>query len=387
MWVAALGGLLAVPGATTFSILRWTPYSSLEFFFFLVPLFLLVGLAKPMFRSERNWIIGLNVLNLAYLLVLFPQPVSLAFSAVWFYAILKWREKDKKRVWLQGALLLLPLFLKSNVHEIQFWGLSYATFRAFHLFMDDALLVQLNFSRFFFFCFYFPSLLAGPIDRWPRFKEALARSWREPIVAAWPQAFFWLLLGLNQKFIWAEGVRRYWLPTTLASAKDWVAAFYSYPLYLYLDFAGYSAMAVGFSLLVGLQLPINFDKPFLASSPTDFWRRFHISLGEWLRDYFFKPLYKFTARWPQLSPLTRQNISLFMTFLLMGLWNGPRKQYILSGALFGLYSAVHNTYVFRQKQKGVVPKQTPLKLWLSRLVMLHLAALALLIFSGMPFGR
>lgn len=384
-WVLAFGGLLAVPGVMTFSILRWTPYSSLEFFVFLVPLFLLVGLAKPMFKSERAWIRGLQVLNVAYLLVLFPQPAALVFAAVWFFAILKWRQKGKELAWLKGLLLLLPLVLKHDVHEIQFWGLSYATFRAFHLFMDDALLAEMRFSRFFFFVFFFPTLLAGPIDRWPRFKEALANSWRQPIVAFWPQAFCWLLLGLNQKYVLAEAVRRYWLPTGLTGAKDWVSAFYSYPLYLYLDFAGYSAMAMGFSMLVGVTVPLNFDKPFLASDPQDFWRRFHISLGEWLRDYFFKPLYKLTARWPRLSPLMRQNISLFLTFLLMGLWNGPRKQYILSGALFGLYSAAHNTFVYRRKQKGILPAPTPLRLWLSRLLMLHLAALALLIFSGLPF--
>jgi len=366
-------------------LLRWTPYSSLEFFAVFVPLFLLLALCKRRLGSERNWVGALMLLNALFLLALFPQPAPLLFAAVWFFAILKWREKDKSKAWLQGLLLLLPLILKNNTKEIQFWGLSYATFRAFHLFMDDQLLKDLNFRRLFFFVFYFPSLLAGPIDRWPRFQESLKQSWLRPAAEFWPSAFQWLALGLVQKFVLAEAVRRYGLPATYTATQDWIQAFYAYPLYLYLDFAGYSAMAVGFSLLIGVALPVNFDKPFLAANPKEFWQRFHISLGEWLSDYFFKPLYRMLSLKAQLSPLMRQNLSLFMTFLLMGLWNGPKKQFLLSGALFGLYAVVHNTYVFRNKQKGQVPVRTPLKLWLSRIVMLHLACLALLIFSGIPF--
>lgn len=367
---------------------RWTPYSSLEFFLLLVPVFLLAGLLKSRCRSFEMWSNLLQILNLLFLIFLFPQPLPLFFVAIWQYGVLSWCTRQKKYSLIQGTLILLPMFLKHNVHELQFWGISYVTFRVFHLYMDDNLLKDLNFKKYFFFVFYFPSLLAGPIDRWPRFKEALQQSWAKPIVDFWPSAFFLLTLGLVQKYILAEGVRRYGLPaSTPKDLKEWVSAFYTYPLYLYLDFAGYSAMAMGFSQLVGVTLPLNFDKPFLSSNPQDFWRRFHITLGEWLRDYFFKPIYRASARWPGLTPLMRQNLSLFMTFFLMGAWNGFKKQYLISGALFGIYSVVHNTYVYRAKQSGRgLPPPTPLKLWLSRILMVHLAALALLIFSGLPFG-
>lgn len=386
-WLPVLffGALLAIPEARQFFVLRWTPYSSLEFFLVMVPSFAAIGLFKGILKSERRWISALQIINLIYLLLIFPQPVPLLFAAFWFYAILKWREK-RKTVW-QGILLLLPLLVKHNVHEIQFWGLSYVTFRVFHLLMDDALIKELNFKRYFLFVFYFPALLAGPIDRWPRFKDALVQSWRQPVGEFWPEAFSFLVLGLTQKFIFAEAVNRYALPASLHSLRDWVQAFYTYPLYLYLDFAGYSAMALGFSLLIGVRLPLNFNKPFLAANPQEFWQRFHISLGEWLRDYFFKPLYRASSQWPGVSPLVRQNISLFLTFLLMGLWNGFQKQYILSGSLFGLYSVVHNTFVFRAKQRGGLKPPTPVRLWLSRVLMWHLACLALLIFSGLPFTK
>lgn len=365
---------------------RWTPYSSLEFFLLLVPAFLLLALLRPLFRIESRWIAVIELANLLFLVVLFPQPIQLFLSATWFFALLKWRERQPKLGLLQGALLLLPMLIRHNAKEIEFWGLSYVTFRVFHLFIDQALIKTLTFRSFFTFAFYFPSLLAGPVDRFPRFKEALSKSWSRPVAEFWVQAFSWLALGLTQKYVFAEAVRRYWLPSHPSTVSDWISAFYSYPTYLYLDFAGYSAMALGFSLLIGVELPLNFNKPFLSSNPQDFWRRFHISLGEWLRDYFFKPLYFQSSRWPGLSPLARQNICLFLTFFLMGAWNGLHKPYLISGSLFGIYSAVHNTYVYRLKQKGQWNPPTTARLWLNRVLMLHLAALALLVFSGLPFG-
>lgn len=381
---AAIAVVLTLPFAREMFVFRLLPYSSLEFFILLVPIFLLAGLLKSRCKTLAAWSAVLQILNILYLLILFPQPVALAFSGFWFYAVLQWRKSHPRFGVLQGVLLLLPLLLKGRTHEIQFWGLSFATFRAFHLFMDHDLLKELNFRKYFFFVFYFPSLLAGPIDRWPRFKNALAESWERAVPYA--QAFGLLGFGILQKYIFAESLRRYIIPEHLQSTRDWILSFYGYPTYLYLDFAGYSSMAMGFSLLVGLSLPLNFNRPFLSVNPQDFWRRFHITLGEWLRDYFFKPLYRVSSRWTFVkSPLVRQNIALFLTFLLMGLWNGFQKQYIISGSLFGVYSVVHNTYLFYKKQKGGLAPLAMWEIWLSRFVMVHFAALALFIFSGIPF--
>jgi D-alanyl-lipoteichoic acid acyltransferase DltB (MBOAT superfamily) len=104
-------------------------------------------------------------MNVGFLIVLFPQPVPLLFAATWFYAILKWREKFKEPAFIQGALILLPMLLRHNARELEFWGLSYVTFRVFHLFIDRAVIKELTFPKFFTFAFYFPSLLAGPVDR------------------------------------------------------------------------------------------------------------------------------------------------------------------------------------------------------------------------------
>ncbi len=378
------GALLAVPEVQSWFWFRWVPFSSLEFFVFLIPAALVVRLTKPLLKSKTTWLTLLMVLNLAYLLFLFPQPIPLLFAAFWFYTVLQWRRQKPNWGYLQGALLLLPLLLKGKTTEIQFWGLSYVTFRAFHLFMDKDLLKDLKFKDYFFFVFYFPAILAGPIDRLGRFRKSIEESWNQTKLDV--SGFHLLAVGLLFKFIIAEWLDRTVVPLELHRAQEWVAAFYGYPVYLYFDFAGYSAMAIGFSRLLGIDLPMNFNKPWLSQNPQDFWRRFHISLGDWLRDYFFKPLYRLSHKFPVVgkSALARQSLALFLTFFLMGLWNGPHKNFLLSGALFGLYSMVHNAFLYWLKRSGR-EINSPAFVWLSRLIMLHFAALALLIFSGLPF--
>lgn len=383
LFAAITAALMMIPGFADFSVLRWLPYSSLEFFVVFVPLAIVLHYSKRLFRSEQAWNFVLEICNVFYLLVFFTNPLQVLFFGFWSYAILQWNLKKPKHFPWQMLFLLLPLLLKSKTHELQFLGLSYATFRAFHLLMDNDLIKTLKFRKYFFFLFYFPAILAGPIDRWPRFQQAIKDSWTLRTREVLPLALQWLGLGLLQKFVGAEALMRYVLPGSMTTWQNKVLGFYGYPLYLYLDFAGYSAMAIGFSLLVGVSLPLNFNKPFLALNPQDFWRRFHITLGEWLRDYFFKPLYRIFSRWPSLAsyPLLKQNLALFLTFFLMGVWNGTQWNFLLSGGLFGLFSVVHNSFVFHSKRKGWMLNSSSWK-WGSRIVMLHAACLALVIFCA-----
>jgi membrane protein involved in D-alanine export len=167
---------------------------------------------------------------------------------------------------------------------------------------------------------------------------------------------------------------------------------YWYFLHLYFDFAGYSFMAVGFSNLMGIYVPPNFNKPFLSRNPQQFWRSFHITLGDWLNDYFFKPLYKWISKKKQFKtfPLLRQNFALFSTFTLMGCWNGFQLHFIVSGMLFGLYSVVHNSYIYYSHRKfgydfifRSLPD--PIVKWVSIVLLFHFAAFSIYIFSGKLF--
>jgi len=163
---------------------------------------------------------------------------------------------------------------------------------------------------------------------------------------------------------------------------------YAYYFYLFFDFAGYSWMALGIGKMMGMTVPVNFTNPFVAVNPQDFWRRFHISLGDWLKDYFFTPLFMFMTRKKGLKkyPLLRQNIALVATFVLMGCWNGFHKKFILSGLLLGVYSMIHNTYIYqcKKKDRDVVFGKMNAKLVkvLSIIIMFNAVAFALYIFSG-----
>ena len=144
--------------------------------------------------------------------------------------------------------------------------------------------------------------------------------------------------------------------------------------------------------MLGIDVPYNFDKPFLALNPQEFWRKWHKTLGDWLRDYVFRPIFKeLTSRKLFNSrPVIRQNIALFFTFTLMGFWNGFEKHYIVSGMLFGVYSVVHNSYIFncKKKQKDIFFGNTPpwLVKAISIFIMFNAVCFALYIFSGaFPF--
>jgi len=125
---------------------------------------------------------------------------------------------------------------------------------------------------------------------------------------------------------------------------------YGYIFDLVFDFAGYSALAIAFGQFIGVNVPINFNKPFTSVNPKEFWEKWHKSLGSWLGDYFFKPIFKYFTSKKILKSIQRQNIALFLTFTLMGFWNGFDLHFILIGILFGLYSVCHNYYVYRCKQ-------------------------------------
>lgn len=200
-----------------------------------------------------------------------------------------------------------------------------------------------------------------------------------------------LLKGIAFKYVFAEIVDRYWLGQFAAPDAPSLGIFsemYAYYFYLFFDFAGYSFMALGIGRMMGIVVPVNFTNPFLAQNPQEFWRTFHISLGDWLKDYFFTPLYMFLTRKKSLKayPVLRQNSAMILTFTLMGCWNGFKAHYIVSGLLFGLFSAIHNTYVVQCKKKGrdvVFGNLPPMAVKaISIFLLFNCVAVAMYIFSG-----
>jgi membrane protein involved in D-alanine export len=387
--VGALAALFSVPGLRQLHVLSLLPYSSILFFVGYILLALLIYLFKKPLSRRISYSGLIFTLHVLYFLFLFPKPVHAFLFGAYFYAIYYLYAIYAKKITQPEALLftLVPMLVARTTGEVQMVGLSYLTFRAFHMIMDAPQLGRLKPREHFSFLLFVPSLLAGPIDRMQNFGAQLKQGFGLLTAEKLAQGYQLILVGAVMKFVLAEVVSRTLLTRGLMGVQYYLAEFYGYSLFLYFDFAGYSAMAIGCGLLLGLRLPDNFNKPYLSQNPQDFWRRFHISLGEWLRDFFFKPIYKLLhSLWLVSSrPLLRQNVAVFLTFFLMGCWNGLKTHYLLSGALFGIYSVVYNSYVFWTKRRGrgvILFGSERATKWLAIFVTVNLCCLALYIFSG-----
>jgi membrane protein involved in D-alanine export len=380
------------------------PFSSFEFFI-LMALFIVVMAALKPFAKHSAYKYVLAVLNAIFLLLFFPQPWHFFALIVWSYFGI-WLFSDvlklTKKIW--GILfLLLPMLLMKFDIKVDFYpftlnnilsfaGLSYASFRIVGYYMDKSPDERITEPvSWFNFLSFTPTLLIGPIDRFHRFRTSqdngFSQITTDNFLAGWSS----LVKGLAFKYVLAELVDRYWLNSFPADDHAFFHAantMYAYYFYLFFDFAGYSFMALGIGKMMGMEVPVNFTNPFIAVNPQDFWRRFHISLGDWLKDYFFTPLYLFLTRRKSLKkyPVARQNTALLLTFVLMGCWNGFYANFVLSGLLFGIYSLVYNTYSVQCKKKGrdvvfgtLNPKWVKV---ISVVVVFHLVAFALYVFSG-----
>jgi len=312
------------------------------------------------------------------------------------YAIFMLVRRGILTRWLGVVLSLLPLFIvKTGLQPfLSVLGLSFITFRAI-----DAILMQrpedpADVSEYSLYLFFPPALLAGPMYRWRNFRGDLAGAYASlslsNILAGWEL----LLLGIVQKYCFAQVIDLCVLQRVSAdnySAAAVAANAFGYSAFLYFDFAGYSNMAIGAAGLFGFRLPENFKNPVASSDPQDFWRRWHVSLSEWLRDVVFSPLYKHLVTKGGLGNhrLQAQNICILATLFIMGTWNGLQPRYICSGLMFGAYSVVYNDMVFVSRTNPAV--KTLISNFfvriLGRALTLLLAVVALYVFSGRsPIG-
>lgn len=380
------------------------PFSSFEFFI-IMAIFIAILAVFKYYTSNKNYKYILAFLNGLFLIVYYPKPIHflilIAFSYLCTYLIgdvIKFRKKIWGIIILLLPMLLVKFDIRFGVYPFEmnnvlsFAGLSYASFRIMGYYMDKAPDEKItDFATYFNYLAFSPTILIGPIEKFSRFKDSQNTGFTNITSGNFKIGWNAVIKGIAFKYIFAEVIDRYWLNILDASSKEIIpmlSNMYGYYAYLFFDFAGYSFMALGVGKMMGMQVPVNFTNPFIAVNPQDFWRRFHISLGDWLKDYFFTPLYMYFTRKKSLRkyPLTRQNIALILTFLLMGCWNGFKFNYILSGLLFGIFSASHNTYVAECKKKGkdVIFKNlnpTVVRL-ISIFVMFNLVSFALYIFSG-----
>jgi D-alanyl-lipoteichoic acid acyltransferase DltB (MBOAT superfamily) len=211
-------------------------------------------------------------------------------------------------------------------------GLSFFVFHGISLVVDAwrrQIPVRVRLLDGLLYVAFFPQLVAGPILRSGEFLAQLDRGPQRSIDASTAALLF--LKGLVKKvvlanFLATQVVDPVYLAPQSAGALDAVFAFYGYAAQIYCDFSGYTDMAIASALLLGYRFPVNFDAPYRARGLSDFWRRWHISLSSWLRDYLFIPL-----GGSRRSP-ARTALNLSVTLLLGGLWHGAGLTFLAWGA-------------------------------------------------------
>jgi D-alanyl-lipoteichoic acid acyltransferase DltB (MBOAT superfamily) len=215
-------------------------------------------------------------------------------------------------------------------------GISFFTFQAMSYIIDlrRGLIEPMKLLDFAVYLSFFPQLIAGPIVRASEMAPQIAKR-PDPRRVASAEAFHLILRGLFKKVVVSS-----WLASNLVdgvfadpqghSSLDVLFGVYGYAIQIYADFSGYTDIAIGVALLLGFRFSINFDRPYSALSLRDFWRRWHITLSSWLRDYLYIPLGGNRGR---TSDMYR---NLLITMLLGGLWHGSTWNFVIWGAIHGV---------------------------------------------------
>ncbi len=271
---------------------------------------------------------------------------------------------------------------------IGFLGISYVTFRCLEIVIEtrDGLITHVGFLDLLSFLLFFPTIASGPIDRFRRFvaERGVVRS-RQEYVDLLRQGLPRIFLGVFYKFVVAGIIQLKWLGPATARhgliGSD-VSYMYAYGLYLFFDFAGYSALAVGTAHLFGVKVMDNFNKPFLAQNIREFWQRWHISLSTWFRDFVFMRFAMLNARRKWLKDRrTSASAGYVLSMGLMGVWHGLSANYILYGLYHGLLLAGYEWFAAANKKHGWMP-DTRATRWASIAVTFQAVFFGFLIFSG-----
>jgi alginate O-acetyltransferase complex protein AlgI len=234
-------------------------------------------------------------------------------------------------------------------------GISFFTFTQIAYLVDvyAGKVVERNPVHYALFVTYFPHLIAGPVlhhaEMMPQFR--LAEIY-QPKLRCFAIGLAFLLMGLVKKVLVADSVAPvanmvfgHEAGTTLTAAAAWIGVV-AYTLQIYFDFSGYSDMAVGLSLLFGVRLPYNFNSPYQAWNITEFWRRWHMTLSRFLRDYLYVPL------GGNRQGRARRYLNLMLTMLLGGLWHGASWTFVIWGGLHGAYLVVNHFWQWLRERLG-----------------------------------
>jgi D-alanyl-lipoteichoic acid acyltransferase DltB (MBOAT superfamily) len=388
------------------------PFNSVQYFLFL-PLVYLVFYCVP---DRARWGVLLAASFCFYSALKVPYlPAVLALVTLVTYAFGIWvdgaRTQGAKRAFLwsgiaANVLILVGMkylpFLSENlgtlaklfspgadvtpVQALVAIGVSYYIFQAISYLFDIYLEIDTPERHLGYFALhlaFFPKLLQGPIER----SCDLIPQLREKYLFNYENARLGMLLftwGLFKKVVVADRIAPYvdnvynnvhafkGLPLLLAT--------YAYSFQIFFDFSGYTDMALGSALLFNIRLTQNFNRPYLATSVADFWRRWHISFSRWILDYIFKPL---QMQWRSLKNWGSA-AALVIAFLVSGIWHGASWGFVIWGGLHGLFMACSIFYKPYQKKlhKALGVEKTRLLKWWQVFVTFNLVSFAWIFFRA-----
>lgn len=226
-------------------------------------------------------------------------------------------------------------------------GISFYTFQQIAFLVDSFKeKTNYNFLNYCLFVSFFPQLIAGPIVHHKEVMPQFEKTWKEKI--AWDTLAFGILyfvIGLAKKVLIADNLASFATPVFNAADAGISVTFFeawlgtmAYSMQLYFDFSGYSDMAIGLALMFGIRLPVNFDSPYKSKNIIEFWRRWHITLSTFLRDYLYIAL-----GGNRKGKIMRYR-NLLITMILGGLWHGAGWGFLIWGALHGLYLCMNHLY-------------------------------------------
>ncbi len=263
-------------------------------------------------------------------------------------------------------------------------GISFYTFQTMSYIIDIYRGEVKPLERWVDYVFYisfFPQLVAGPIVR---AKDFIPQIHRTPHLnrSEYGEALLLIISGLFKKaiisdYISLNFVDRIFDAPTLYTGLENLLGVYGYALQIYCDFSGYSDMAIGIALILGFRFNINFDSPYQSASITEFWRRWHISLSSWLRDYLYIPL------GGNRKGKVRTYIHLLITMLLGGLWHGAAMRFVLWGAIHGSALALHKLWCLAFPSSALPSEQLPWwRRWTGRIITFHLVCFSWIFFRA-----
>ena len=367
-------------------------------FFLLLFVVLLIGFVLNYFGKRKDYyILSLSILFAGAIYGKSKSMVVylLAFIIYQYVLVFIAQRMDSKRLKPLVMLSILPLvvnkvFAITQLHLLSFIGISYMSFKTIQIMLEisDGLIKEkISVKDYLQFLLFFPTVSSGPIDRSRRFlKEINEVMPRKEYLELAGDGVYRIVLGLLYKVILSTYV--YQILFALSNTGTVIYSIkymYLYTLYLFFDFAGYSLMAVGSSNILGIQTPMNFNKPFLSIDIKDFWTRWHITLSTWLRDFVFSRVLMQVIRkkWFK-NRLHNAAYAYMVNMLVMGFWHGISVSYIAYGFYHGILMSGFEIY----QKKSTFYKNHKNKTWyklISWFVTMNLVMVGFFIFSGEPY--